>query len=188
MYLLCCVQRWAPGRSPFTCRAHLPTKVDHSPYVIQWGWYYCSICYIENNMINPEKKNRSFCGCASVATLETKILFLLIGEKSGFFVVRWLSHVQFVLEWSEVAQSCPTLCDPMDCSLLGFSVHWIFQARVLEWVAISFSRRSSQLRDWTPVSCIVGRRCYRLSHQGRFYFMLKLCRWNCLQGDTGLAS
>ena len=40
---------------------------------------------------------------------------------------------------SEVAQSCPTLCDPMDCSLLGSFVHGIFQARVLEWVAIAFS-------------------------------------------------
>ena len=39
---------------------------------------------------------------------------------------------------SEVAQSCPTLCDPMDCSLPGFSVRGILQARVLEWVAISF--------------------------------------------------
>jgi len=44
---------------------------------------------------------------------------------------------------SEVTQSCPTLCDSMDCSLPGFSVHGIFQARVLEWVAISFSRVSS---------------------------------------------
>ena len=43
---------------------------------------------------------------------------------------------------SEVAQSCPTLCDPMDCSLPGSSVHGIFQVRVLEWVAISFSRGS----------------------------------------------
>ena len=43
------------------------------------------------------------------------------------------------LSESEVAQSCPTLCDPMDCSLPGSSVHRIFQARVLEWVAISFS-------------------------------------------------
>ena len=42
---------------------------------------------------------------------------------------------------SEVAQSCPTLSDPMDCSLPGSSVHGIFQARVLEWVAISFSNR-----------------------------------------------
>ena len=43
----------------------------------------------------------------------------------------------------KVAQSCLTLCDPIDCSLLGSSVHGIFQARILEWVAISFSRRSS---------------------------------------------
>ena len=47
----------------------------------------------------------------------------------------------------EVAQSCPTLCDPTDCSLPGSSIHGIFQARVLEWVAISFSRGPSQPRD-----------------------------------------
>ena len=40
---------------------------------------------------------------------------------------------------SEVAQSCPTLCDPLDCSLPGSSVHGIFQSRVLVWVAVSFS-------------------------------------------------
>ena len=61
-------------------------------------------------------------------------------------------------EWvSEVAQSCLTLCDPMDCSLPDSSVHGVFQARIMEWVAISFSRRSSQPRDWTQVSRIVGR-------------------------------
>ena len=58
----------------------------------------------------------------------------------------------------EVAQLCPTLWDPMDCSIPGSSVHRIFQARVLEWVAISFSRESSQPSDQTQVSCIVGRR------------------------------
>ena len=41
---------------------------------------------------------------------------------------------------SEVAQTCPTLCDPMDCSPPGSSVHGIFQARVVEWVAIAFSK------------------------------------------------
>ena len=41
---------------------------------------------------------------------------------------------------SEVAQSCPTLCDPMDCSLPASSIHGIFQARVLKWAAISFSK------------------------------------------------
>ena len=59
---------------------------------------------------------------------------------------------------SEVAQSCPTLCDPMDCSLSGSSVHGIFQARVLEWIAISFSKGSSQPRNWTRVSRFAGRR------------------------------
>ena len=59
---------------------------------------------------------------------------------------------------SEVAQSCTTLCDPLDCNLSGSSVHGIFQARVLEWVAISFSRGSSQPRDQTQVSHIAGRR------------------------------
>ena len=52
-----------------------------------------------------------------------------------------------VSEVSEVAQSCLTLCDPMDCSPPGFSVHGILQARILEWVAISFSRGSSRPRD-----------------------------------------
>ena len=56
-----------------------------------------------------------------------------------------------------IAQSCLTLCDPIDCSLPGSSVHGIFQASLLEWVAISFSRGSSRPRDWTRVSCIVGR-------------------------------
>ena len=45
---------------------------------------------------------------------------------------------------SEVPQSCPTLRDPMDCSLPGFSVHGIFQARVLEWGAIAFSGASGE--------------------------------------------
>ena len=48
---------------------------------------------------------------------------------------------------SEVAQSCPTRCDPMDCSLPGSSICGLLQARILEWVAISFSRRPSQPRD-----------------------------------------
>ena len=56
-----------------------------------------------------------------------------------------------------VAQSCLTLCNPMDCSLPGSSIHGIFQARILEWVTIPFSRGTSQPRDWTQISCIVGR-------------------------------
>ena len=59
---------------------------------------------------------------------------------------------------SEIAQSCPALCDPMDCGLPDSSIHGIFQATVLEWVTISFSRGSSQPRDRTQVSRIAGRR------------------------------
>ena len=51
-------------------------------------------------------------------------------------------------------QSCPTLCDRMDCCLPGFSVHGISQATILEWTAISFSKGSSQPRHQTCVSCI----------------------------------
>ena len=63
----------------------------------------------------------------------------------------------YEVKWREVAQLCPSLCDPTDYSLPGSSIRGIFQARILEWVAISFSRGSSQPRDWTPVSCIAGR-------------------------------
>ena len=65
---------------------------------------------------------------------------------------------QYTESESEVAQSCPTLCNPMDCSLSGSSVHGIFQARVLEWIAISFCRGSSLPRNRTQVSRIAGRR------------------------------
>ena len=56
-----------------------------------------------------------------------------------------------------IAQSCQTLCDPIDCCPPGFSVHGILQARRLECVAISFSRESSLPRDQTLVSCISSR-------------------------------
>ena len=61
----------------------------------------------------------------------------------------------------QTTQSCPTLCDPMDSSLPSSSVHGIFQAIVLEWIAISFSRVSSQPRDRTWVSRIVDR-CFTI--------------------------
>ena len=58
-------------------------------------------------------------------------------------------------KWKVVSQLCLTLCDPMDyCSLPGSSTHGILQARILEWVASSFSRGSSWPRDRTQISCI----------------------------------
>ena len=57
------------------------------------------------------------------------------------------------------AQSCPTLCNPLDCSPPGSSVHGISQARILEWVAISYPKGSSRPRDQTSIACIscIGR-------------------------------
>ena len=56
-----------------------------------------------------------------------------------------------------VIQLCLTFCDPMDCNAPDSSVHGISHARILQWVAISFSKASSQTSDRTRVSCIVGR-------------------------------
>ena len=70
----------------------------------------------------------------------------------------WTNCYYLETEWvSEVAQLCPTLCDPVDCSLPGSSIHGILQARILEWAAISLSRGSSRPRDRTRVSRIAGR-------------------------------
>ena len=61
-----------------------------------------------------------------------------------------------------LAQLCPTLCKPVDCSPPGSSDHGIFQARILEWVAISSSRGSSWPREWTRFPCVscIGRWIY----------------------------
>ena len=65
----------------------------------------------------------------------------------------------------KVIQSCPTLCNPMDCSLPGSSVHGILQARILEWVAVPFVSGSSQPRNRTGVSCHCRWILYQLSYQ-----------------------
>ena len=84
------------------------------------------------------------------------------GRNYFLIFVRWWMLTRttvVIISWSEVlvAQSYPTLCDPMDCSPPGSYVHGIFQARILEWVAISFSKGSSKTRDRTQVFCTAGR-------------------------------
>ena len=88
-------------------------------------------------------------------------IFPTQGLNPGLLHYRWilycLSHmIKKIYGGGLVAMSCPTLCNPMDCSLPGSSVQGIFQTRMLAWVAISFSRGSSWSRDWTWVSCIEG--------------------------------
>ena len=81
-------------------------------------------------------------------------------KRLTFESVDWVKEIALI-DVGEVSQSCLTLCDPMDCSLPDSSVHGIFQARVLEWVAISCARGSSQPRGRTWVSRIVGR-CFTI--------------------------
>ena len=85
----------------------------------------------------------------------------VVGKTHTHIYIPPHTHIYVYISESEVAQSCPTLCNPMGCSLPGFSIHGIFQARVLEWVAIPFSRGSSWPRVQTQVSCIAGR-CFVL--------------------------
>ena len=101
----------------------------------------------------------TLCHCYSVAESYLTLCIPMDCNRPGFLDLHHLPefaqiHVHWVKVKSEdeVAQSCLTLCNPMDCSLPGFSVHEILQTRILEWVAISFSRRSSCPRNWTWVS------------------------------------
>ena len=76
----------------------------------------------------------------------TKLLNLI-----AIFTVWGQNRVEIKYSTCLVAQSRPTVCDPMDCSPPGSSVHGILQARMLEWTAISFSRASSQPEDPTRI-------------------------------------
>ena len=75
-------------------------------------------------------------------------------------IAKCLAHHKYSMQVKEkvvVTQSYPTLCNPMDCSPPDSSVQGILQARILEWVAIPFSRGSSWPRAWTRVSCVASR-------------------------------
>ena len=102
-----------------------------------------------------------------VPLLSTISSFLNLFFKVGFpffsFIEALFSRYE---SESEVAQSCPTLCDPIDCSLPGYSVHGIFQAIVLEWIAISFSRGIFPTQGSNPGLPHCRQMLYHLSHQG----------------------
>ena len=109
----------------------------------QWTWI--------QQTLGESGGQRSLAGCIpwgckeldmTVVTQQQQIL------KYYFHILGWHILVSCVCVLS---QTCPTLCDPMDCSLPGSSVHKILQARMLEWVAISFSTGSSRPKGWTHV-------------------------------------
>ena len=116
---------------------------------------------------NPRDGGAWWAAIYGVAQSRTRLKWL--SSSSSNQNLSCLFHVQKSTGWlkilfrnlseseSEATQSCPTICDAMNCSLSGSSVHGVFQARVLEWVAVPFSRGSSRPRDWTWVSCIAGK-------------------------------
>ena len=73
---------------------------------------------------------------------------------------------------SEVTQSCPTLCDPIDCSLPSSSVHGIFQARVLEWVAIAFSKAKLRCMNLNMTS---RNNLKAVEQKGRLFNIISMC-------------
>ena len=79
------------------------------------------------------------------------IFFHVTKEKSNTCNLLFINTMKV-----EVSQSCLTLCNPMDCSPPGYSVRGILQSRILEWVTVSFSRGSSQPRDWSQVCRTAG--------------------------------
>ena len=105
---------------------------------------------------------------------------------------RWFSHLQTgPPSVCACVLSCPTLCDPMDCSPPGSSVHGIFQARVLEWVAISFSRGSPQLKFASPMSPALASRFFTIWAIGEaqisYYQEIRLMvrSWDSIQSQEG---
>ena len=111
-------------------------------------------------------------------------------HKQQDFIFSWLSNIPLCMYiythiyvcvcvyifCAKSFQSCPTLCNSMDYSPPSSSVHGIFQARILKWVAISFYRGSSWPRGQTWVSCIGSWILYQLSHLGSPFLFLYGCR------------
>ena len=116
------LQGWFLLRSP-----SLACRQPSSPWVFKWSFLPLYLCL-----------HFLFFGLGFTLIILFSLNYLF---KDPVFKKLSLSEVL-----SEVPQSCPTLRNPMDCSLSGSSVHGIFQARMLEWIAISFSRGSSQPR------------------------------------------
>ena len=117
----------------------------------------CKPSRIRCSWTSPSKSTGvGFCallqGFFSTQGLNPHLLSLLHWQVGSLPLVTPGKSLCILKSESEVAQLCPTLWDPVDCSLPGSSVHRILQARILEWVAISFSRGSSQPRDRTHIS------------------------------------
>ena len=111
----------------------------HQPILGLYSWSLIS------PPLNSQSTSHLVYGCLSSCLISLRTVSSLRTEsKTNSFLCPSISYLIFKCL---VAQSCMTLCNCMDCNLPGSSVHGIFQTRILEWVAISFSRGSSRLKD-----------------------------------------
>ena len=156
-------------------RAVIPNLWYLMPDDLRWSWYnnnrnkvyskYNAFESSSNHLSTPtcqseEKLSsmKSVTGVKSVGdhcyriNADCKWSLIIFGLYCWLCKEDKISNAYFVCVLA--VQSSPTLCDPMDCSPPGSSVYGILQARILEWVAIPFSRGSSQPRDLTQVSAL----------------------------------
>ena len=153
----CSLGHWV-NRESFT---DIEIQWDHGhPYPFPKNTHTSNTCWLMLGKCCCLKTTLPFCGCTVVLFPSTNnicFLHLFFSTCHTKFTFEITDHSQNEVKCREVAQSWLTLCDSMYCSLPGSSIHGIFQARILEWVSISFSRESSRPRDWTWVSHIEGR-------------------------------
>ena len=137
--------------SALLCPQHLQEGLAH---------HSCStnICWRNEK---KKKQKIEWCLVSQRFLLTFERIDWVIYESVSFSLILW----EFIIYFQSVKllactlkslQSCPTLCNPMDCSPPGSSVHGILQARILEWVVMPSSRGPSQPRDGTQVPCIAG--------------------------------
>ena len=132
-------------------------KSQHNTQLTAASFQYCYIL-----VLYSENQNLYFSNLSTWNSFRTKCSVFLQFLPSLSPVLPALCYLSMHL----VAQLYSTLCDPLDCSPPGSSVHGIFQARILKWIAISSSRGSSWPRDWF---CIFRWILYPPSHQGSTY-------------------
>ena len=136
-----------PGRPPSMGSQIVRCNWATSLYILMGRkWYFITVLI---SFLKWLVMSTSFCVIAVLCNIFSRKTFINIFTHS---VSRLFCC--FCIPFSSVTQSCLTLCDPMDSSPPGSSVHGILQARMLDWVAIPFSRAASQSRGWTCTSCI----------------------------------
>ena len=124
-----------------------------------------SFCFIQKFVVNTVEKKIDYVQKLRLKIDSIRYIRAEINQHNRFRTKR--KGIKYKIQ-SKVTQLCPTLCDPMDCSLSGFSIYGIFLARVLEWVAIFSFRGSSQPRDQsqTPMTPALQVDSLPLSHLG----------------------